>query len=198
MSDVQITSLGVRDWLVKSLKLDLVGPWAGHALSNERLPGWVRPSNWYLTGFLIPSGMSPDKRGDVDEDDDIDVVPESAGLGEELNEERKAAKKGFFPSSLGLSFLVPKEAQRINVVVRWGDYAPKEIDGDDGKPLSVWERTPQEQTISMDLTGAKDPTVHKVPNSNGLELHVVEKTNISTGLGSTHSSRNTFCLSISC
>ena len=28
------------------------------------------------------------------------------GLAEESNEERKAAKKGFFPSSMGLSFLV--------------------------------------------------------------------------------------------
>src|SRR6202040_689474 len=47
------------------------------------LPGWARPSNWYLTGFLIPSGMSPEKSGDADEDDDIDVTPEMAGLGEE-------------------------------------------------------------------------------------------------------------------
>ena len=68
------TSLEVRERLVDALKLDLVGPWAGHALSNERLPGWVRPSNWYLTGFLIPSGMSPEKSGDADEDDDVDVT----------------------------------------------------------------------------------------------------------------------------
>ena len=34
----------------------------------------------------------------------------------------KAAKKGFFPSSMGMSFLVPKEAQGMTVIVRWGDY----------------------------------------------------------------------------
>ncbi len=51
---VPATSLEVRERLVEALKLDLVGPWAGHALSEERLPGWVRPSNWYLTGFLLP------------------------------------------------------------------------------------------------------------------------------------------------
>ena len=44
----------VRDRLVEALKLDLVGPWAGHALADERLPGWVRPSNWYLTGVPDP------------------------------------------------------------------------------------------------------------------------------------------------
>ncbi len=51
---VPATSLEVRERLVEALKLDLVGPWAGHALAEERLPGWVRPSNWYLTGFLLP------------------------------------------------------------------------------------------------------------------------------------------------
>jgi hypothetical protein len=175
VSDTSIASLEVRDGLVDALKLDLVGPRAGHVLSDERLPGWVRPSNWYLAGFLIPSGMSPEKSGDADEDDDIDVTPEIAGLGEESNEERKAAKKGFFPSSMGLSFLVPKEARGINVIVRWGDYAPTEIDGDDGKPMSVWQRKPQERTVPMTFTGAKDPAVHNVPDSGGLQLHLVEK-----------------------
>jgi hypothetical protein len=174
-SDTPATSLEVRERLVDTLRLDLYGPWAGHALSTERLPGWVRPSNWYLTGFLIPSGMSPEKRGDADEDDDIDVVPELAGLGEESNEERKAAKKGFFPSSMGLSFLVPKEAQSLTVIVCWGDYTLMEIDGEDGKPLSVWQRRPEERTVPVTFTGAADPAVHDVPDSGGLQLHIVEK-----------------------
>ena len=101
----------MRERLVEALKLDLVGPWAGHALADERLPGWVRPSNWYLTGFLIPSGTPPEKSADADEDDDLARFPNRrAGRG--VDEERKAAKKGFFPSSMGLSFLVPKEAAR--------------------------------------------------------------------------------------
>ena len=37
------TSLEVRTRLVEALKLALVGPWAGHALAEERLPGWERP-----------------------------------------------------------------------------------------------------------------------------------------------------------
>src|SRR5436309_14524071 len=111
------TSLEVRERLVDALKLDLVGPWAGHALSEERLPGWVRPSNWYLTGFLIPSGTPAEKNRDADENDDLSEIPESAGLAEESNEERKAAKKGFFPSSMGLSFLVPSEPRALTVTV---------------------------------------------------------------------------------
>src|SRR5262245_12571472 len=51
----------VRERLVEALELDLVGPWHNHPLAEERLPGWTRPSNWYLTGFLIPAGTSPEK-----------------------------------------------------------------------------------------------------------------------------------------
>ena len=45
----------VRERLVEALNLDLIGPGAGHALASERLPGWVRPSNWYLAGLLVPA-----------------------------------------------------------------------------------------------------------------------------------------------
>ena len=71
----------VRERLVEALKLDLVGPWAGHELAEERLPARERPSSWYLTGFLIPSGTPPERSGDADEDDDFGgEVPGSAGL----------------------------------------------------------------------------------------------------------------------
>jgi hypothetical protein len=176
MNPPQFSSLDVRARLVEALKLDLVGPSAGHRLADERLQGWVRPSNWYLTGFLIPSGTAPEKSGDADEDDDMGgEVPESAGLAEESNEDRKAAKKGFFPSSMGLSFLVPKETNALSVTVRWGDYAQTEIEGPDGKALSVWQRHPREAAVAATLAGAADPVVHNVPDSGGLQLHVVER-----------------------
>ena len=135
------TSEEVRSQLVHALRLDLVGPWTGHELSDERLPGWERPSNWYLTGFLIPSDTPPDQAGDVDEDDDLDETPDAAGLAEESSEEPKAAKKGFFPSSMGLSFLASEQAGTLTVTVRWGDYAQAHVEGADGRPHQVWQRT---------------------------------------------------------
>ena len=165
----------MRERLVEAVKLDLVGPWAAHALSDERLPGRVRPSNWYLTGFLIPSGTPPEQSADLDEDDDVDEIPESAGLAEESNEERKAAKKGFFPSSMGLSFLVPNDAAALTVTVRWGDYEQTEIEGADGKPMSVWQRRPREEDVTLPIAGSPEPLVRDVPGSGGLQLHVVER-----------------------
>ena len=166
----------VRDRLVEALKLDLVGPWAGHALAEERLPGWVRPSNWYLTGFLIPSGTPPETRADADEDDDMcGEIPASAGLAEESNEERKAAKKGFFPASMGVSFLAPQETRALTLTVRWGDYAQTEIEGPAGKPLSVWQRHPREATVAVTRPEVSEPVVENVPDSGGLQLHVVAR-----------------------
>ena len=71
-------------------------------------PAGCVPSNWYLTGFLIPSGTAArEEIADADEDDDLGEIPgDGRASSEESNEERKAAKKGFFPSSMGLSFLV--------------------------------------------------------------------------------------------
>ena len=162
------TSLEVRERLVDALNLDLIGPGAGHALASERLPGWVRPSNWYLTGFLIPTGAPPEQSGDTDEDDDLDEMPESAGLAEESTEERKAAKKGFFPSSMGLSFLVAKDADTVNVTVRWADYGLVSIVDTEGKAASVWQRQQNERTVPVSVARADH---YRVADSGGLWLH---------------------------
>ena len=125
-----VESVAVREEIARALRLDLVGPWAGHPLADERLPGWVRPSNWYLTGFLVPRGAPIGQRGDADVDDEPEVA-ERAGLGDDSTEDRRAAKKGFFPSSMGLSFLVGEGVETLEVLVRWGDYRRIEAVGGD-------------------------------------------------------------------
>ena len=165
-----MTSLEVRDRLVEALKLDLIGPWAGHALEEERLPGRYRPSNWYLAGFLIPSGTPAESSADSDEDEDFDEVPEDAGLPEENSEERRTAKKAYFPSSIGLSFLTPGETRELDVTVRWGDYTIDGVEDSEGKSASVWQRHPRESTMHVTVPDSDDESA--VPDSGGLQLHV--------------------------
>ena len=51
--------------------------------------------------------------------------------------EPPAARRGHFPSSIGLSVLVSGSAQELRVTARWGDYTPIEKDG---KPTGEWQR----------------------------------------------------------
>jgi hypothetical protein len=165
-----ITSPEVRARLVEALKLDLIGPWAGHQLADERLPGHIRPSNWYLAGFLIPSATPAEGSSDPDEDEDLDEIPEAGGLPEESSEERRAAKKAFFPSSMGLSFLVPGGVSELDVMLHWGDYEPAEIEVDGEKTVSVWQRHPREVPVRVPVPESEAAVT--VPNSDGLELHI--------------------------
>src|SRR5512144_3188771 len=99
-----LTPVEARERIVEALELDLVGPWPGHELAEEMLPRRYRPSNWYLTGFLIPVETEAKDAADDDVDDDFEA--DTGGTGDETTEERVAAKKAYFPSSVGLSTLV--------------------------------------------------------------------------------------------
>jgi Helicase conserved C-terminal domain len=175
VSEPPKSAVDVRAEIVEALGLDLVGPWPGHALSAERLPRNVRPSSWYLTGFLIPTGTAEAERGDEDESDDLDAVPKASGLSEESNEDRKAAKKGYFASSMGLSFLMPREATRMQVTVRWGDYTESEFEDPEGKKVDTWQRTAREANLEVVLSGKDEPVKYRLPGHDGLQLHVVER-----------------------
>lgn len=60
------TAAQVRSQLIDALRLDVVGPRPGepaHArYAEEVLP--TSPSNWYLTGFLVPYEAPVEQRGD--------------------------------------------------------------------------------------------------------------------------------------
>ena len=196
-------SAEVRARLREALALDLIGPRAGHALADERLPGWVRPSSWYLSGFLVPRGAPAEQRADADADDDFEPeVAGESGLGDDSTEDRRAAKRSFFPSSMGLSFLVAAGVEELHVTVRWGDYRFVGDDASDGggsagasdrgdspdaesageaatagesSASTWWQRTPGEEAVRVVLPAAGRPCQSPVPGSGGLILHAAAR-----------------------
>jgi len=121
------TSADVRRQLIDALRLDLVGPEPhDEAHAGEVLP--QAPSKWYVTGFLAPATAPADSRSDELGDDELDEV-NGEGRDDEDVPERAAARRRFFPSSLGLSVLVPAGTAELHAIVDWGDYlhevAPK-------------------------------------------------------------------------
>lgn len=124
---------------------------------------------------FVPDQTPPDDRADPDEDDDsTGEITEKAGLAEESTDEHRAAKRGFFPSSMGLSFLVPEAARKLEVTVSWGDHAAEELPpakpGDDAR--SVWRRTPRRGRLTLSLGPTNDERI-PLPDAGGLELHRV-------------------------
>src|SRR5690606_34778772 len=98
------------------------------------------------------------------------------------------AKKAYYPSSIGLSFLVRPRTSSLTALVTWGDYVRAELpkselglgaavepdaEADDEETLRVWRRIPQERDIELPLT-LEEGSV-PVPDSDGLELHVLAR-----------------------
>ncbi|MCY4584154.1 MAG: helicase, partial [Chloroflexi bacterium] len=168
------SSVEVREQLVEALRLDLVGPWAGHRLETEQLPNYtryVRPSNWYLTGFLVPPDIKVSEEAKADASDDLDETPANAGTAEESSDDGRPARRGYFPSSMGLSFLIDGGTNELAATVRWGDYAPASIDGN-----LVWRRTPREERTVVRIPETGEPEDWPIPDSNGLALRTVART----------------------
>ena len=169
----KVTSAGVRKGLVDALELDLIGPGGeAHPLAEEAISGRERPSNWYVTGFLVPAEARIEDRSDDDEDE-VGETPDGAGLPEESSDEGRAKKRSLFPSSIGLSFFAPAEAEQLEVTVRWGDYSRESLETDDGKKNEVWRRSPRKETITVGLGVADEEC--EVPGSGGLVLHRLER-----------------------
>ncbi len=178
-----MTSADVRVQLVRTLSLDLIGPDRGSPLLDEVLP--QAPSRWYLTGFLVPVDADESQKTDVTAVEEVDSGGDDDTGDDSVIPEQAAARRASFPSSMGLSLLLPAGAKELTATVRWGDYHPLDaIDTADTPPETEpagggdggtrtptrWQRKDREETVRLKLPPPAEPT--KVPGSNGLELVV--------------------------
>ena len=162
-------SVDVRKYLVEALKLDLVGPCGGLGTPNEVLT--QSPSRWYLTGYLIPSDAPDVQRVDPSSADEVDQGGEASAGDDGATPEPASARQRYFPSSMGLSVIVPAATKQLRVAVRWGDYRLRtETDGKGGG--EEWERTQkgEELTLNVPLATHHPPVEVDVPKSGGLRV----------------------------
>jgi hypothetical protein len=163
-----MTSSDVRARLVDALKLDLIGPEPDDAQVAETLS--VPPSRWYLTGFLVPWAAPVTQKRDEDDSQGELGFAEAASTADEDDpkDEPPAARRGHFPSSIGISVLLPAEATELRVTARWGDYAPQEVGS---RPDVVWDRRERRETIVVRVAAMKShKRVEPVPDSGGLDI----------------------------
>lgn len=112
------SQLEIRDHLIRALEADLIGP-MNPERSDEVLP--QRPSRWYLTGFLVPRGAPSVQASDPLADEALSSGLES-GRDDDLGDAPSVKAQPFFPSSIGLSVIVPPEVSQLEVWATWGEY----------------------------------------------------------------------------
>jgi hypothetical protein len=168
------TSAEVRSQLIKALEMDLIG-----AKPDEILP--EAPTKWYLSGFLAPYGVPQSDRADDFGDDEIDEASRTGAGDDEKVPEAAAARKAFFPSSMGLSFLIADGVTKLKAIASWGDYEiiPEEETTAEGKTKQKsasqckWQRIPKQQTVEITLAEiTKSAQQIQIPHNNGLFLSV--------------------------
>src|SRR5580698_1113338 len=165
-----MTSAEVREQILDSLILDLVGPVAGlkagNYLEHEILPGSTAPLRWYLTGFLAPFAAKPEEKTDEDSGEQIDLIPPRTGLDDEAAPESASSRKTPFPSSMGLSVLIPPECRSIQATVTWGDYEAVMKD----EAIAAWQRSSRSSQAPLPVP-EKDCTrdAIRLKDSGGLD-----------------------------
>jgi hypothetical protein len=169
-----MTPADVRRTLVQTIGLDLIGPDRDSTLLNEVLP--QAPSRWYLTGFLVPIDADEDQKADESAVEGVDELSDAGGGDDATTPEPAAARRAVFPSSMGLSLLVPKEAKELRVSVRWGDYQPLHgenqggQEGAEGPAGGSWQRTDRTEVLTLKLPSSQKPDERAVPKSDGLKV----------------------------
>jgi hypothetical protein len=128
----------IRDELTDMVVRDLLGPAGGNEEELGQLEDHVYQR--YLVGMLAPKG-SEVAGGELDE-----LATGDGDEGEEgATESGVPAGSTYFPSSMGLSFVVAAEATAIVIEAEWGQYlrtkSAKQLKKD-GNPASVWQRRP--------------------------------------------------------
>jgi hypothetical protein len=175
-------SYQVRAYIQKALELDLIGP-------NVKYPEYhdeiliEPPSQWYLTGFLVPFGSPIESRADSNNDEGFEVNSHQ-DIGEEENiPEKSSSRKVPFPSSVGLSFFIFPEETNLDVIVNWGEYEDinknifaeneNEEETEAAEPIpQLWKRTPRREPISINISKIHGKLEIDVPESKGLKLFV--------------------------
>jgi hypothetical protein len=163
-----VNSLEIREDLIRALQLDLVGPEPGDVEETEELS--YAPSRWYLTGFLVPTDADLSQRSDVGATEQVDAAPAAAGLDDDATPEPPSSRRVYFPSSLGLSVLVPPTAQCLQATVRWGEYALATPAAGEDRPRdepaggSRWRRAERRHAVVLSLADGRTTRV-PIPGS---------------------------------
>ncbi|MEW6321225.1 MAG: DISARM system helicase DrmA [Acidobacteriota bacterium] len=161
-----MTAADVRRRLTGAVRLDLIGPAPEAGADAEVLDR--APTRWYLSGFLAPWNAPSAQKEDEEGQEELDGLAPGDGPGDDDQETREgqAARRGRFPSSMGLSVLVPETATTLSVTAQWGDYEPATDRA--GAYTGRWQRRQRQQAVTVALN--RDRAEVDLAESGGLQV----------------------------
>ena len=145
MNLVTTVQHSIRDALTKMVISDLLGPAGGLEEELDQREDHVYQR--YLVGMLAPKALEI-----AGEEMDELATDESEDGEEGTAESGVPAGSTYFPSSMGMSFVVDGDTKGLVIETEWGRYLRIKSESQvkkDGNPAPVWKR---EQIIGNPLT----------------------------------------------
>ena len=177
----------VRQKILDAVRKDLIGPSSVNEELNEI------PTSSYITGLLFPADTAvteDENYYDVEFTEkkfDADGESMEAGIFEE--EEPEDRIKGGFqkPSSIGVSFYVSDDVQKINAYINWGKYYAEQVQGEviDGtleedaenkkkKKHTVYIREQMQDVVEIDLTQIRRSKQIPLESNSNIYIYVMK------------------------
>lgn len=177
----------VRQKILDAVRKDLIGPSSVNEELNEI------PTSSYITGLLFPADTAvteDENYYDVEFTEkkfDADGESMEAGIFEEEEPEDKI-KGGFQkPSSIGVSFYVSDDVQKINAYINWGKYYAEQVQGEviDGtleedaenkkkKKHIVYIREQMKDVVEIDLTQIRRSKQIPLESNSNIYIYVMK------------------------
>ncbi|MDJ0716752.1 MAG: DISARM system helicase DrmA [Prochloraceae cyanobacterium] len=157
------TTYTIRAELETAILKDLLGPVGGSEEEIEEKSITDR----YLVGLLAPRLR---RKKNEQQEDEVPLEEESELqesleiVGQDSPEEGSTEASvpppnTMFPSSMGMTFCVSGEADKIAITAKWGKYQREKSQisfKDDGSPKQVWKRYPQEGRTTEALVEGRE------------------------------------------
>lgn len=177
----------VRQKILDAVRKDLIGPSSVNEELNEI------PTSSYITGLLFPADTAvteDENYYDVEFTEkkfDADGESMEAGFFEE-DEPEDRIKSGFQkPSSIGVSFYVSDDIQKINAYVNWGKYYAEQVQGKviDGtfeedaenkkkKKHTVYIREQMQDVVEIDLAQIRRSKQIPLESNGNIYIYVMK------------------------
>lgn len=165
----------VRQRIIDAMKTDLMGPLMEEEVLDEN------PRHAYVIGLLAPqTDLSKGSEDDTSEQEIESVITHEDGedytAGEDDDNEPITTTYFQLPSSIGISFYIKSETNKINLDLSWGDYAKstEKVTNKDGKEVerASYTRIPMKETLEVDFNSFGRSKEYDLVCDSNVRVHV--------------------------